>query len=328
MLANSLFCDIVLYHKFWAIPLEQAVEYLSYLYNEFELFAIDEMLNDYIFVIAFIFLLFEFARYTIQKRVTWELVGDTITNYITLYTFIGLNVLMAATFYIAAFYYVYNNFSITHLATDGWMLLLCIVCADFVYYWEHRFMHRVGIGWATHTVHHSSPHFNMSVAYRFGPLDGIMPLFFHLPLAALGFNPIMILVAESIVQLYQTLCHTEAVGKFPRFIERVMNTPSHHRVHHASNPQYIDKNYAGIFIIWDKMFNSFEEEQEKPVYGLTKPIGSVNPVIVFFHGLARLFQQVKSAPGIKNKIGYIIQPPGWEPAESSSQNEQLKASEG
>ena len=284
------------------------------LYSELQLNAYYDWSNYWVFVVAMVLLLLEGIRLLLKKAMTWNILGDAITNFITLYAFIGITYLFIATFYISGYYYVYQHFSITQLPTNLWTILACILLADLVYYWEHRTMHRVGIGWATHTVHHSSPYFNISVAYRFGPLDGLLPFFFHLPLAMLGFNPMLIFLSESLVQLYQTLLHTEVVKKLPRPVEAIMNTPSHHRVHHGSNKQYHDKNYAGIFIIWDRMFGTFEEEKEKVVYGISDPIESINPFKVFFHGLYRLGKKIIDARGWRNKLGHILQPPGWEPA--------------
>ena len=183
--------------------------------------------------------------------------------------------------------------------------------ADLAYYWEHRFLHKNGFAWATHTVHHSSPHFNISVAYRHGPLDWLFPLFFHLPLAVIGFNPFIIFLSEVIVQVYQTLLHTETVKKLPRPIEAVFNTPSHHRVHHATNKQYLDKNYAGIFIIWDRMFGTFAKEEEKVRYGVFPRLNSVNPVKVFFSGYAKLASQLWQAPNWSYRWKLLVKPPIW-----------------
>lgn len=174
-------------------------------------------------------------------------------------------------------------------------------------------MHRVGFAWANHGVHHSSPHFNISVAYRFGPIDSILPLAFHIPMAMLGFNPFLILFAEKMVQLYQTALHTELVKKLPAWFEALMNTPSHHRVHHGSNPEYIDKNYAGIFIIWDKMFNTFKAEKAPVNYGITTPIDSINPIKVFFFGFWQLLIQIVNAKRVSHAFGYLFMPPGWKP---------------
>lgn len=275
---------------------------------------LETFVDDWFFVFALAFLLFELVRYAIYKKLSWMLIGDTVTNYITLAAFIAITVLALGAFYVATFYYAFQ-FAVFDIEINWFTVLICIVLADLAYYWEHRFMHRVNFAWATHTVHHSSPFFNISVAYRFGPMDSFWPVFFHLPLVLLGFHPVVVLFAEVIVQLYQTALHTEVVGKFPRPIEAVMNTPSHHRVHHGSNKRYLDKNYAGIFIIWDRMFNTFAREEEKVVYGLVKPINSVNPVVAFLHGFYRIGRDVWNMPGLTNKLGVLFGPHGWAPKE-------------
>lgn len=246
----------------------------------YQIYGYEEWLNNWVFVASFVVLGLEAIRYLLKKKMTWKLLGDSIANFVTFYAFIGTLIVITAV-YVGGYYYVHEYFSVTKLPINVWTILACVVLADIAYYWEHRATHRIGIGWATHTVHHSSPYFNLSVAYRFGPLDAIVPFIFNLPILLIGFDPAVLLLSESIVLLYQTFLHTEAVGKLPRPIEAVMNTPSHHRVHHGANPQYIDKNYAGMFIVWDKIFGSFAEEQEKVVYGITEPIHSLNPLVIF-----------------------------------------------
>jgi sterol desaturase/sphingolipid hydroxylase (fatty acid hydroxylase superfamily) len=266
-------------------------------------------------VVAVAIFIFELLVLSIQKKVNKTVMGDALANFFTLGFFIAVNTLLLGVMYVTCFYWVYINYSLIQLPTNAWTIIACIVLADIAYYWEHRFVHRVGFAWATHSVHHSSPFFNISVAYRFGPLDGLMPLAFHLPLAFLGFNPVVIFLAEMVVQVYQTLLHTETVRKFPRPIEAIFNTPSHHRVHHGSNREYLDKNYAGIFIIWDKMFGTFKEEGNKVVYGVTTPIDTINPVKVFFLGYYDLFAAMRNSGSIKNSIAYFFMPPGWKPKE-------------
>ena len=273
---------------------------------------LEKFIDDWFFVFALIFLAFEFIRYAAYKKLSWTMVGDTITNYITLAAFIAITVFVVGAFYVTTFYYAFQ-FAIFDIEINWVTVAICVVLADLAYYWEHRFMHRVNFAWATHTVHHSSPFFNISVAYRFGPMDSLWPVLFHLPLVLLGFNPVVVLFAEVIVQVYQTVLHTEAVGKLPRPIEALMNTPSHHRVHHGSNRNYLDKNYAGIFIIWDRMFGTFAVEKEKVVYGLVTPIESINPAIAFLHGFYRISRDVWNMPGFSNKIGVLLRPPGWQP---------------
>lgn len=290
------------YHFFNEIFDEAEVEYWFSLANDGSLF----------YVIIPFFIL-ELIRYTVLKRLNWNIIGDSITNILTLIVFVIMEVVLAALFLYQLYFWVYETMSLPHLPLNIVTIISCILLADFAYYWDHRLMHRIGIGWATHTVHHSSPHFNMSVAYRFGPLDAIFPILFSIPIVMLGFNPWVLLAAELFVQTYQAILHTEVIGKFPKFIEHTFNTPSHHRVHHGSNRQYWDKNYAGILIIWDRMFGTFEIEDEKVVYGVSEQIESINPFVVFFHGFTRLYRDMSKAKGIKNKLAYLIKPPGWSP---------------
>jgi len=288
------------------------MDFLTQTYHAYTLYFWEELINDWFFLVALGFLAFELVRYGLKRRLTWNLIGDAVTNYVTLALFIGITFVIGAA-YLAAFFFIYETYRVWTVPITVWSIVLAIVLADFIYYWEHRFMHRVGIGWATHTVHHSSPYFNISVAYRFGPLDGIVPFFFHAPLLLIGFHPFLVFFAEVVVQVYQTLLHTETVGKLPRPVEAVMNTPSHHRVHHGSNPAYLDKNYAGIFIVWDRMFGTFAEETDSVTYGLVDPIDSINPLTVFFHGFVRLGASMVRARSIGEALAFLVRPPGWTP---------------
>jgi len=286
------------------------VEYLFQLFTPEEIWGLEFWIDDWFFVLAVALFVIECLRYAFKKKFTKNLLGDSVVNFVTLALFILIVALVGA-LYISVFFYVYDNFRLVDLPLNGWTILCCIVLADLAYYWEHRFLHMNGFGWATHTVHHSSPHFNISVAYRFGPLDWFFPLFFHLPLALLGFHPFIIFLAEKIVQVYQTLLHTETVKKLPRFIEKVFNTPSHHRVHHATNKQYLDKNYAGILIIWDRMFGTFAEENETVNYGVFPKVNSINPIKVFFSGYVTLIKRLWRAPTWRYRINLLTKSPTW-----------------
>lgn len=286
------------------------MEYLFQLFTPEEIWGIEFWIDDWFFVLAAALFVIECLRYAFKKKFTKNLLGDSVVNFVTLALFILIVALVGA-LYISVFFYVYDNFRLVDLPLNGWTILCCIVLADLAYYWEHRFLHMNGFGWATHTVHHSSPHFNISVAYRFGPLDWFFPLFFHLPLALLGFHPFMIFLAEKIVQVYQTLLHTETVKKLPTFIEKVFNTPSHHRVHHATNKQYLDKNYAGIFIIWDRMFGTFTEENETVKYGVFPKVNSINPIKVFFGGYVTLIKRLWRAPNWRYRMNLLVKSPTW-----------------
>ncbi|WP_299839510.1 sterol desaturase family protein [uncultured Tenacibaculum sp.] len=278
------------------------VNYWFYIFNDLSL----------IYIILPFFVI-ELIRYAWQKRLNKELIFDSIANIITFGAFFLIEIILGLLAITKVYYWLYNNFSLPHLELNWITIISCILLADFAYYWEHRTMHRIGIGWATHTVHHSSPHFNMSVAYRFGPLDAIMPIVFSLPIVMLGFDPILVLLSEVFVQVFQTLLHTEIIGKLTKPIEFIFNTPSHHRVHHGSNKQYWDKNYAGILIIWDRIFGTFEPEVETVKYGISEPLNSTNPIKVFFHGITRLSKKMKSVHGFKNKFLVLIKPPDWLP---------------
>ncbi len=278
------------------------VDYWFYVFNDLSL----------IYIIVPFFVL-ELIRYAWQKRLNTNLVLDSVANIITFGAFLTIEFLLGLLAVTKLYFWVYNHISLPHLELNWMTIITCVLLADFAYYWEHRMMHRIGIGWATHTVHHSSPHFNMSVAYRFGPLDAIMPIIFSLPIVMLGYDPILVLLSEVFVQVFQTLLHTEIIGKFIKPVEFIFNTPSHHRVHHGSNRQYWDKNYGGILIIWDRMFGTFEPEIETVRYGISEPLHSTNPVKVFFHGITRLFNKIAGVEGFKNKFLVLIKPPDWMP---------------
>lgn len=296
------------------------MELLTAAMNDLELLGWEEYIGYWFFFASLGLFLLELIVLVAKKKVTANLLGDSITNFITLYAYQVLGGIFYLLFYLAGFYWLYLNASITHLPMTAWTLVGCIIIADIAYYWEHRFMHSCGIGWMTHTVHHSSPYFNISVAYRFGPLDGFFPFFFHAPLVMLGFHPFMVFLAEALVQFYQTALHTELVRKLPRPIEAIMNTPSHHRVHHATNKKYLDKNYAGIFIIWDKLFGTFAEEDEKVRYGTFPRLNSVNPFTVFFHGITKLASELWHAPTWMYRWQLLTKPPIW----AWQQKQQLK----
>ncbi len=198
-----------------------------------------------------------------------------------------------------------------------WAWVLLFFAEDLSFYAYHRGHHRVRMLWATHVVHHSSQHFNLSTALRQDWSPFTAPIFW-LWLAVIGFPPWAILLAQSWNLLYQFLLHTEAVGKLPRPIELIFNTPSHHRVHHGVQEQYLDKNYGGILIVWDRLFGTFRAEQERVVYGLTTNIETYNPVKVGYHEWVALGRDLRRARGWRERWGYAFRGPGWRPAPASN----------
>ncbi|MGB5464321.1 MAG: sterol desaturase family protein [Aureibaculum sp.] len=207
---------------------------------------------------------------------------------------------------------IYEKFRFFTIPFVWWAWVLIIVLEDFTYYWFHRISHESRFFWASHVVHHSSQKYNLSTALRQTWTGSFLSFVFWLWLPLLGFHPVMILAQMSISLIYQYWIHTELIRKMPNWFEAIFNTPSHHRVHHATNPQYLDRNHAGIFIIWDKWFGSYEPEVEKPIYGLTKNISSFNPLYVAFHEWIALFNDVfTSKTTLIKKMLYFIKPPGW-----------------
>ena len=213
---------------------------------------------------------------------------------------------------LAFFYFVYNTFHLFEIPFTWWAWILILFTEDLTYYWNHRIAHTSRLFWASHVVHHSSQKYNLSTALRQTWSGSFYTFIFWTPMVLIGFHPVMILVQMSISLLYQYWIHTELIKKLPKWFEAVLNTPSHHRVHHATNPQYLDRNHAGIFIIWDRIFGTFEPEVEKPVYGLVKNIDTFNPVKVAFLEWTYLFKDAFTSKtnGI-NKIKYFFKPPGW-----------------
>jgi len=194
-----------------------------------------------------------------------------------------------------------------------WAWAACFVLDDLGYYWGHRLGHRVRWFWASHVNHHSSQHYNLSTALR-QTWTGFFAVsfLFRIPLALAGFHPAMLAACAGFNLIYQFWIHTEAIGRMPRWFESVMNTPSHHRVHHATNPVYLDRNYAGVFIVWDRLFDSFQGElkSEKIHYGLIRQLGSFNVLWTVFHEWIALFRDVWNAPWA-SKLDYAWRVPGW-----------------
>jgi sterol desaturase/sphingolipid hydroxylase (fatty acid hydroxylase superfamily) len=185
---------------------------------------------------------------------------------------------------------------------------------DLAYYWFHRISHESRVFWASHVVHHSSQHYNLSTALRqtWVPMT-YFP--FWLPLLAVGFPPWMVLLAQSWSLIYQFFLHTERVRRLPRPLEAVLNTPSHHRVHHGANDVYLDRNYGGILVIWDRLFGSFVPEEERVRYGLTKNLETFNPVRVAFHEYAALWADIRRARRWRTRVEHALRGPGWQPEE-------------
>jgi len=229
-------------------------------------------------------------------------------------------------FSVGAYFLVYEY----RLFDLGWtlpVLVACFFAEDLAYYWFHRVAHERRWFWASHVVHHTSQHYNLTTALRqtwTGTLG--LSFIFWLPLVYIGFPPLMVLMFSAFSLIYQFWIHTELIDRMGPF-EWVMNTPSHHRVHHAINPNYLDANYAGVLIIWDRLFGTFiaEDKKEPPRYGIVSQLGTFNPFRVAFHEWAGILRDVRSAKSFREVLGYTFGPPGWSPDGSRKTSKSLKA---
>ncbi|MEP3420928.1 MAG: sterol desaturase family protein [Erythrobacter sp.] len=205
-------------------------------------------------------------------------------------------------------------------------LIACFILDDSRFYWHHRVAHRVRWVWAMHVTHHSSQQFNFSVALRQSwtkHFTGTM--MFKVPLVLIGFDPIAVLFCGVINATYQFFLHTELVNRMPRWYEFIFNTPSHHRVHHGRNPEYLDANYAGTLIVWDRMFGTFVEEKAEVDYGLVKNLETLNPFIIVFHEYWAIAKDQMQGLTIWQRLCYVLAPPGWSHDGSRLSSEQIKA---
>lgn len=203
----------------------------------------------------------------------------------------------------------------SYMAHQWWVWPLALLADDLVFYFWHRSSHEIRILWAGHVTHHSSLHFNLSTGIRAGVGERLTKPFFWLPLALLGFSVDVLVIVSGVSLLYQMLLHTQLVGRLPGWIEMLFNTPSHHRVHHASNPCYLDRNHGGVLIIWDRLFGTFSEEanSEPCRYGLTGNIGPVGPVRLVMHEYLAILASLRLAQGWRERLRCIFGPPSWSP---------------
>ena len=213
---------------------------------------------------------------------------------------------------VGAYFVIWDELTPYQLPVNGLTIAGVIVAADFAYYWEHRTSHEIRLLWTGHAVHHSSPIFNTAVAFRFGPFEPVLAVLFHLPLVLLGFHPALVILGELTVQAYQFWIHTDVIGRLGP-LDRVLNTPSNHRVHHGSDAKYLDRNHGGILMVWDHLFGTYQAEEETPTYGLTTPIDTTNPVKVWFSEFPPLFRDLRGARTWGEWWGFLLNRPGWRP---------------
>ena len=210
-------------------------------------------------------------------------------------------------------YTVIYQFRLFDIGWHWWSWVLVLFADDFTFYWHHRLSHEVRILWAAHVNHHSSQTLNLATALRQSWGEQFYKYFFWLWMPLVGFHPLMMMMMMSISLIYQYWVHTELIKRLPRWYEFLFNTPSHHRVHHASNVRYLDQNHAGILVIWDRMLGTFSPEldEEKPIYGITKNINTYNLFKIASHEYVDVYRDVRRAPTLSAKLKYIFFSPGW-----------------
>lgn len=219
-----------------------------------------------------------------------------------------VNLLMKAVLFYAAVW-MYNLLP-WRMQLNWWTLIPCFMIYDCCSYWSHRISHFNRFFWATHVVHHSAEHYNLTVAFRQSWVQHFKTVFF-IPVALIGFHPLIFFFASQLSVLYQFWVHTEAIGKLHPLIEKYFGTPSNHRVHHGSQEKYLDKNFGATFMIWDHLFGTFQYEEEKPIYGLTTPVeNKTNPFVLNFHEYRDMLQDIKQSDGLKELLFFIFASPG------------------
>lgn len=274
--------------------------------------------------IYILFILFEMIYASRKGSVRYE-AKDTVTSIL-----MGLGSTVVAGIVGGGLYliamWVWHNYRITDLGSPIWVFLVAFIAYDFVYYWLHRFGHTIRWMWAAHVIHHSSQHYNLSTALRQTWTSFLTPGFiFSLPMVVLGIHPMIIIFVTGLNLIYQFWFHTEAIDKMHPWFEAIMNTPSHHRVHHATNPKYLDRNHAGVFIIWDKLFGTFEpEDDEKPIYGLINNVGTFNPLKIATHEWVSILKDWIKADSWLDRVKYLVMAPGWSPDGSRKTSKMLR----
>jgi sterol desaturase/sphingolipid hydroxylase (fatty acid hydroxylase superfamily) len=261
----------------------------------------------------FFFMIVELILEKVKKKNNYRM-SDSLTN---ISSGIGSQIgnIFIKSILVVAFAYIYEHYALFNIEINWINGILLFLLFDFCFYWAHRLGHEVNFLWAAHIVHHQSEEFNLSVALRQPWLSDILTIFVFIPIPLLGFSPEFLVPVASFDILYQFIIHTKYVGKLHPVIEYIFNTPSHHRIHHAVNKQYIDKNYGGVLIIWDRLFKSFTEEKEEPLYGITTPFKSRNPLWANLHYWVELFSLSDKSKKFADKILVFFSRPGWQPKE-------------
>jgi sterol desaturase/sphingolipid hydroxylase (fatty acid hydroxylase superfamily) len=285
-------------------------EFDSRLLEYSDFFTIVAVIGVIFYVLTIIETIFDLST---KRRLGWR---QTIANIsIEIGNRLLDNTVIGAIFIIG--FFTAEEFAFAKIPVTWWSWVVALTCVDFTYYWMHRIEHERRILWAVHSVHHSSQEYNLTTAQRLSWLESFYEWIFFIPLLLIGFDALQVLASLLTVVIYQTWIHTEKIGRLG-WLDGIFNTPSVHRVHHAINAIYLDKNYGGILIIWDKIFGTYQTEVEQPVYGITNQLDSSNPLSINFHEFSLIYKDLVKSRNTLHKARYIFGSPGWKPPISPS----------
>lgn len=279
---------------------------------------IEHRFGDFVDVFVALELIGAFFLVLIVSETLWDLIKrqrssarETLANFAIAIGNLLLDRTVYGLVFILGLFWAESLTSLS-LPLTWWSWALAILAADFTYYWMHRWEHEVRVLWAYHAVHHSSPEYNLTTSLRLAWVEGLIEWVFFVPMILIGFDAVQTIAALSIVVVYQTWIHTEKIGKLG-WLDGVFNTPSVHRVHHGSNQKYLDRNYGGILILWDRLFGTYQPEEEKVIYGITEPLGTSNPFVINAHEFVEIGRDVRRAGRWSHALGYVFCRPGWWP---------------
>lgn len=257
-------------------------------------------------------LLLELAWLGYRRHLGWNRIKEMVANGVTVVVAIPTGIVAIALW--DAVFGAVEDISPWAIPTTWVTAVIAVVVADFIFYWQHRYEHERRLLWDLyHSVHHSSPNFDATTSLRVGMFDVLVTAGVTVPMVAIGFPPLLAVAAMVVSLGYQTWIHTELIGRMPRWFESVFNTPSHHRVHHGTEEHYLDTNYGGILIIWDRLFGTFQLETVRPTYGLTTQIESSGPIDIQFAELRRLTQDLRGDDSWRTRFRRLWNGPAWDP---------------
>ena len=260
-----------------------------------------------------VFLPAELWSYWRRSKLNWARIKEMLASVSPIFPNIliaGFVLSMVTTVYVAA-----AEISPWGIATTPMTAFIVFLLVDFMYYWDHGCSHRIRGLWALyHSVHHSSTQFDQTTSFRISLVDNFFSPWFYLPVILIGFNPLLVAACFGFILAYQTWIHTETIGRL-KWLDSWLNTPANHRVHHGSQVKYHDKNYGAVLMVWDRLFGSYQREEETPIYGITHPIDSANPWTVHFCEVGRLLRDLRQLKGWRNRLAMLVMPPGWSPRE-------------